>query len=79
MTLSWSYTTTCSRIKMFVPPKHQPNKKPTKESTKESETKVSDEKEDSKWNVLDSCCFAPYKVLFAPVTKLAQVVSHKVK
>jgi hypothetical protein len=69
---------------MFVPPKKKNDNLPAKaqqpatKNTKETAT-TAEEKEDSKWNVLDSCCFAPYKVLFAPVTMVAKAVANKVK
>lgn len=68
----------CSlQTKFFVPPtKNHPDKKPTKQQA--TETKVAEE-EDSKWGILDSCCFAPYKALFYPATKLAQMVASKLK
>jgi hypothetical protein len=68
---------------MFVPPlKNKPDKKPqpskTTQSTKES-VQQPEKEESSQWSVLDSCCLAPYKVLFAPITMVAKAVTHKVK
>jgi hypothetical protein len=71
---------------MFVPPlKNKPDKKPqpskttaAAQSTKES-VQQPEKEESSQWNVLDSCCLAPYKVLFAPITMVAKAVTHKVK
>lgn len=71
---------------MFVPPtKNKPDKTPMKTQqgqhpTKEAgETKTEEKEDSSKWNVLDSCCFAPYKLLFAPATTLVKVIHNKVK
>lgn len=72
---------------MFVPPKKNhtlgidPKKAQTQPTSKASasSTVVNEEKEDSKWNILDSCCFAPYKVLFAPATMVVKAVANKVK
>jgi hypothetical protein len=59
------------------------NQQPATDSTKPTQTTTTnkDEEEEQKsnkfpWTVLDVCC-APYKLIFAPVTKLAQVVSNK--
>jgi hypothetical protein len=68
---------------MFIPPKKNPvaaAASGTKKSDSKNTSKVSEEdKEDSKWNILDSCCFAPYKVLFAPATMVVKAVANKVK
>jgi hypothetical protein len=67
---------------MFIPPKKNAvtgngqKKTPTQQTAKVS---TEEEKEDSRWSVLDSCCFAPYKVLFAPATMVVKAVANKVK
>ena len=61
---------------MFIPPKKTQAQQPASKNT----SKVTEEeKEDSKWNILDSCCFAPYKILFAPATMVVKAVANKVK
>ena len=68
---------------MFTPPKKNPvvaaAPKKTQASSKNTSKVSEEEKEDSKWNILDSCCFAPYKVLFAPATMVVKAVANKVK
>jgi hypothetical protein len=65
---------------MFIPPKKKTNTTEAAQSESKNTSKVSEEdKEDSKWNILDSCCFAPYKVLFAPATMVVKAVANKVK
>ena len=71
----------CLQNKIFTAPtRNHPDKKheksPAKGSAKVSESKVDGKDDSSKWNILDSCCFSPYKVLFAPITKIAQVISQ---
>jgi hypothetical protein len=62
---------------MFIPPKKNKVEPTTKEA--KVNTSSAEETEDSKWSVLDSCCFAPYKVLFAPATMVVKAVANKVK
>jgi hypothetical protein len=63
---------------MFVPPlKKNSNVKPTSKETAQS-TAAAEEKEDSKWSIIDTCCL-PYKVLFAPATMVVKAVANKVK
>jgi hypothetical protein len=62
---------------MFIPPKKKVQATPP--TSKESTVVTNEDKEDSKWNILDSCCFAPYKVLFAPANMVIKAVASKVK
>jgi hypothetical protein len=66
---------------MFIPPKKkiQPATAAAQPTNKDSTVTHNEDKEDSKWNVLDSCCFAPYKVLFAPANMVIKAVANKVK